>query len=65
MCIRDRRCSISILGRTVIARSLTPAEHDLIGLAEDEQNITGKVVFKEMPNPTLRGFRMVHIRPSS
>ena len=59
------RCSLCVSGRTVIARSLTPGEHDLIGLAEDEQNITGKVVFKEMPNPTLRGFRMVYIRPSS
>jgi len=59
------RCSISISGRTVVARSLAPAEHDLMGLAEDERDIAGKVVFREMPNPTLRGFRMVRIRPSS
>ena len=59
------RCTLSVSGGTVIARSLTPGEHDLIGLAEDGEGITGKVAFVEMPNPTLRGFRMVRIRPSS
>lgn len=57
------RCVVSVRGDRVIARSLVPAEHDLMGVAVDEEGILGSVELLDMPNPTLRGFRVVIVRP--
>ncbi len=56
-------CTVLVSGRTLMARSLLPAEHDLIGFANDERGVMASVAIREMPNPVARGFRMVEIRP--
>ena len=57
------KCVVSVAGDMVIARSLLPAEHDIMGLAEDEEGVLSRVALTDMPNPTLRGFRMVLVEP--
>lgn len=47
----------------VIARSLMPSEHDVLGYAEDRGCLLGSVEVVEIPNPVARRFRMVMIRP--
>ena len=56
-------CTIAVSGRTLIARSLLPAEFDIMGFAEDEHDIMASVELREAPNPVARGFRMVEVRP--
>ena len=57
------RCVVSASGDVVVARSLMPAEHDVVGLARDEDGVLKHVALMDMPNPTLRGFRMMLIEP--
>jgi len=56
-------CTVISSGSTLIARSLLPAEHDLMGFAKDEHGIMASVELKEALNPIARGFRTVEIRP--
>ena len=56
-------CEVYLAKGMVIARSLSPSESDIIGYAEDVKGILGSVEVNEMPNPTLRNFKMVIIGP--
>jgi len=47
----------------IYMRSLIPAEHDIVGFAEDKEKIMENVIFQEILNPCARGFRAVKIRP--
>ncbi len=58
-----RECTIRVKDRMVIARSLSAAEHDIMGLAEDEKGVLENVSLEEFPNPRARGFRVVRISP--
>jgi len=46
----------------IYMHSLIPAEHDIIGFAEDKERIMEKVIFHEILNPCARGFRAVKIQ---
>lgn len=54
-------CRTKIIENGVMLESLMPAEHDLAGYAEDKDKILEKVELTEMPNPSVRGFRLVEI----
>lgn len=47
----------------IYMHSLIPAEHDIVGFAEDKEKIIENVILKEILNPCARGFRAVKIRP--
>ena len=47
----------------IYMRSLIPAEHDIVGFAEDKEKVMENVIFQEILNPCARGFRAVKIRP--
>lgn len=57
------RCSVRVYSGGVLARSLMPAEHDLLGRAMDEENVLPKVRIVEELNPCARGFRLLRIAP--
>ena len=46
----------------IYMHSLIPAEHDIVGFAEDKEKIMEKVMFQEILNPCARGFRAVKMR---
>jgi len=54
-------CRPKIAEDNIQLESLIPAEHEVIGLAKDENKILEKVQFAEMPNPCARGFRLLEI----
>lgn len=58
------KCDVRISGQVITARSLIPAEHDLIGYAIDENGILEHVEVKSMLNPVARGFRALAIKPT-
>jgi len=45
----------------IYMHSLIPAEHDIVGFAEDKEKIMERVMFQEILNPCARGFRAVKI----
>jgi hypothetical protein len=57
------RCRTKTAENGVSLESLMPAEHDVTGHAKDENKTLEKVSFKEMPNPTARGFLLLEINP--
>ncbi len=57
------RCVVESSGGLVVARSLIPSEHDIVGLARDEGRVLKWVNLLDMPNPVARGFRVIRIRP--
>jgi len=59
------RCRTKTLEDRVILESLMPAEHDVTGYAKDENKILEKVQLSEMPNPCVRGFRLLEISPKT
>ena len=54
-------CRTKIVENGVMLESLMSAEHDLAGYAKDENKILEKVQLTEMPNPCVRGFRLLEI----
>ena len=56
-------CEVHMAKGMVIARSLSPSENDIMGYAEDPKGILGSIQMTEMPNPTLRNFKMMVVRP--
>ena len=54
-------CRTKIMENGVMLESLMSAEHDLAGYAKDENKILEKVQLTEMPNPCVRGFRLLEI----
>ena len=46
----------------IYMHSLIPAEHDIVGFAEDKEKVMEKVMFQEILNPCARGFRAVKMR---
>ena len=57
------KCEVRTSGRVITASSLMPAEHDLVGLAVDEDGVLEHVEVRDMPNPVARGFRALAIKP--
>jgi hypothetical protein len=57
------KCTLQLAEKHVSLHSLIPAEHDLQGSAEDEENVLNKVHIVEMLNPCARGFRALEITP--
>jgi len=57
------KCTATIEKNNITLKSLAPAEHDLITLAEDKENVLEKVEIQEIPNPVARGFRVIEIKP--
>ena len=47
----------------IYMHSLIPAEHDIIGFAEDRDGVMKNVIFREILNPCARGFRAVVMNP--
>lgn len=56
------KCTAAIEKGSVILESLEPAEHDLITVTNDEENILEKVDIMETPNPIARSFRVLEIK---
>jgi len=54
-------CTIALGEREVTARSLQQGEHDVVGFAEDSDNLIQKIKIEEFSNPTVRGFRVLKI----
>ena len=59
------KCVVRYSSGFVIARSLIPGEHDILGLAEDRGGRLSSVEILDMPNPVARGFRVLMIKPSA
>jgi len=57
------KCQLTMFNGGVELQSLEPAEHDMMGLARDENNVMEKVKVSEMLNPRARGFRVLEITP--
>jgi hypothetical protein len=57
------KCTAVVERNSVTLKSLAPGEHDLITVAKDEENILEKVEIQETPNPVIRGFRVLEIKP--
>ena len=57
------KCQPNFLDDAVTLQSLVPAEQDVVGYAEDDKGILGKVQTSEMLNPRARGFRLLEITP--
>ncbi|RLI13682.1 hypothetical protein DRO33_00830 [Candidatus Bathyarchaeota archaeon] len=58
------KCVVEVSGDLITARSLIPAEHDLLGIARDEEGLLRRVRITEMLNPVARGFRALLLRPT-
>ena len=54
-------CTIALGEREVTARSLQQGEHDVVGFAEDSDNVIQKIKIEEFSNPAVRGFRVLRI----
>ena len=59
------KCQLSAFDGGVELHSLEPAEHDIVGRAQDENKVMEKVMFSEMLNPRVRGFRVLEITPKA
>jgi len=59
------KCSAKFVGGNVTLQSLVPAEHDIVGYAEDDKKVLEKIQISEMLNPRARGFRVLEITPKS
>jgi hypothetical protein len=59
------RCQHVIADGKVYLHSLIEAEHDIRGYAQDTQSVLGQVMITEMQNPTVRGFRVLKIKPKT
>ena len=57
------RCAPVIGQGCVYVKSLIPCEHDVYGYAVDVEGVLNSVSLVDMPNPVVRGFRMVKISP--
>jgi hypothetical protein len=57
------KCQLNRFSGGVELQSLVPAEHDVVGYAEDKNAVMEKVVLSEMLNPRARGFRALQINP--
>jgi hypothetical protein len=57
------QCQPRLCEKGVYLYSLTAAEHDVRGYAEDSKEILKKVNIAEMLNPCARGFRTLRITP--
>ena len=49
----------------IYMHSLIPAEHDIVGYAEDKEGIIEGIELQEILNPCARGFRAVKIYPKN
>jgi len=56
-------CTVTVSQGQSTARSLQSGEHDLVGSAFDFDNVTHRVRISEFNNPTVRGFKIIKIRP--
>ncbi len=56
-------CTVKKTRQGVLATSLLSMEEELLGFAEDENEVLSRVKMREMINPILREFRIVQIRP--
>jgi len=59
------KCQTKTDEEGVTLESLMPAEHDLVGYAKDENKTLKEVQLSEMPNPCVRGFRLLEISPKT
>jgi len=59
------KCSPKISEKGVSLHSLIPAEHDLRGFAEDEENVLSRIRVVEFLNPCARGFRALKLTPKT
>ncbi len=59
------RCQLNTFNGGVELHSLEPAEHEIVGLAGDEDKVMEKVRVSEMLNPRARGFRVLEIAPKA
>lgn len=59
------KCQPTIAENSVCLYSLMPAEHDVMGFAEDPHGMLKKVNIVEMINPVARGFRTLRIAPKA
>jgi len=57
------KCQTKTTEDGVSVQSLMPAEHDVAGYAKDENKILEEVQLSEMPNPCVRGFRLLELTP--
>ncbi|MGQ9538801.1 MAG: DUF4152 family protein [Candidatus Bathycorpusculaceae bacterium] len=55
------KCQLKIVNSRVYVCSLMAAEHDILGYAEDQNEILKKVNITETLNPCARGFRALKI----
>ena len=59
------RCRLSTFSGGVELHSLEPAEYDVAGIAMDKKSIMKTIVFSEILNPSVRGFRALEITPKA
>ena len=57
------KCYARIIQNRVTLHSLIPAEHDIVGYAEDRGKVLDRIQLVEMVNPCARGFRILKISP--
>ncbi|UCH31771.1 MAG: DUF4152 family protein [Candidatus Bathyarchaeota archaeon] len=57
------KCYARIVQNRVTLHSLIPAEHDVVGYAEDKEKVLNRIQLMEMANPCARGFRILKISP--
>ena len=59
------KCCAKFSKGRITMHSLLPAEHDIIGWAEDKTGVLDKVELQEMLNPCARGFRVLELSPKT
>jgi hypothetical protein len=57
------KCQLNTFSGGVELHSLVPAEHDVVGHAEDKNEVMKEVMFSDVLNPRARGFRALEITP--
>jgi len=56
-------CTVTVSENQLTSHSFRPSEHDLVGSAFDFDEVTHRVQISEFNNPTVRGFKILKIRP--
>ena len=57
------KCQLNTFSGGVELHSLVPAEHDVVGHAEDKNEVMKEVMLSDVLNPRARGFRALEITP--